>query len=81
MKNLFYGILVFILLMCLFIIFKFDKQLENKKFNNAIVIEKDDDYMLGESLTVKYPDGSIRLELVYQIFYDKYEVGDTIKCK
>ena len=41
-------------------------------------LKKGEDFINGYYMYLKYPKDSIKLERVYQIFYDKYSVGDTI---
>jgi len=77
MKDIFYGLLI-VLIIAFFYINSSVKQLENPRFNNGIVIEKGKDLFSGYYLFIKYGNDSIVKKRVYQIFYDKYSVGDTI---
>lgn len=79
MRNLFYGILSFILLLYISFGFFNDRTLEQDRHKGAVVINKDKDFYYGEQMIFLYPNDSTDLELVYQIFYNKYNVGDTIK--
>ena len=81
MKDLFYGILSFLLIISIYVSVSSEKKFENKEFNNTVVVEKDKDYFFGYQFGVKYPNDSVGWHRVYQIFYDKYNVGDTIKCR
>lgn len=79
MRDIFYGIMCFCLIGILVVLYEEDKTLQESRHIGAVVIEKDNDYILGETMYLKYPNDSIDLECVYQIFYDKYNVGDTVK--
>ncbi len=81
MKDLFYAILIALLLLTIYVGVKNDIQLEDKKFNNLILIEKEHDFLFGYQMTFKHENDSIEWVRVYQIFYDKYNVGDTIHYK
>lgn len=79
MRNLFYGIICFYLLTYITFDFIKDRQTEQENHKTAIVLSKDKHFLLDEYMILKYPNDSTTIELVYQIFYDKYNVGDTIK--
>ena len=79
MKNLFYGILSVILLLYISFGFLKDRTLEQDRHKGAVVIDKDKDFYYGEHMIYLYPNDSTDLDIVYQIFYNKYSVGDTIK--
>lgn len=79
MRELFYGILSFILIIFFLIEIKNPSQLQQSKHNGGVVIEKEDHFFIGYYMNIKYENDSIETEHVYQIFYDRYEVGDTIK--
>jgi len=79
MKNLFYGILSVILLLYISFGFFNHRPLEQDRHKGAVVIDKENDFYYGEQMIFLYPNDSTDLEIVYQIFYDKYNVGDTIK--
>jgi hypothetical protein len=80
MKDVFYGIVSALLILIMWAGIKYDKQLEQPKYNGAVVVEKSDDFIYGLIMYMKYENDSIISERVYQIFYDKYSVGDTINC-
>ncbi len=81
MKELFYGIISFLLLITIYVAVSSEKKFESKEFNNTVVVEKYNDYIFGYQYGVKYPNDSVGWHRVYQIFYEKYNVGDTIKCR
>ena len=80
MKDVFYGIVSTLIILIVYTGYKKDKQLEQPKYNGAVVIEKSDDFIFGLAMSMKYDNDSIIIDRVYQIFYDKYSVGDTIDC-
>jgi hypothetical protein len=49
------------------------------QYKNAIVIDKNDVYFLGSIMTVKLNNDSIVEFRCYDIIFNKYNVGDTIK--
>lgn len=79
MKDLFFGILSFFLIAAFAAIASSNRYLQEPKHDGGIVIEKSEGIILGYFFHIKYGKDSIDMELVYEIFYDKYEVGDTIK--
>lgn len=79
MKDLFYGLLSSMIILVFIVGMTYEKQLEQPKHKGAVVIEKDDVFLYGFSLCIKYDNDSIVLLRAYQVFYDKYNVGDTIK--
>ncbi|MEY2701921.1 MAG: hypothetical protein RLY43_554 [Bacteroidota bacterium] len=78
MKDAFYGILIVVFLLMIWAIQKNPKSELEPRHSGAVIIEKGDDFVNGYYMYLKYPKDSIKLERVYQIFYDKYSVGDTI---
>ena len=79
MKDVFYGIASALLILIVWAWIKFDKQVEQPKYNGAVVVEKSNDFIYGFTMYMQYDNDSIIIERVYQIFYDKYNIGDTIK--
>jgi hypothetical protein len=79
MREVFYGILSFLLIGLIFISLKHTQQLQQPKHVGGVIVEKRDDFFLGYRMDIKYSENNIETEFVYQIFYDRYEVGDTIK--
>jgi len=78
MKDAFYGILIVVFLLMIWAIKKNPKAELEPRHSGAVIIEKGEDFVNGYYMYLKYPKDSIKLERVYQIFYDKYSVGDTI---
>jgi len=79
MKELLYGILCFTFFLLLYVKHKYPDQLQQPKHVGGIIVEKRNGFFLGYYMEVKYKEDSIETEFVYQIFYDRYEIGDTIK--
>jgi hypothetical protein len=79
MKNLFYGILNFLLIDLIIVAFKYSEQFQQPKHVGGVVVEKRNDFFLGYYMHIKYSKDNVETETVYQIFYERYEVGDTIK--
>lgn len=52
---------------------------DTTQYINAIVIDKSDCYMLGDIMTVKFNNDSIVEFRCYDIVFDNYKIGDTIK--
>lgn len=80
MKNLFNALLSTILIILYFtIVYSSDKQFESIEYNNTIVVEKQDDIILGKTMFLQISKDTVKQIRVYEIFYNKYNVGDTIK--
>lgn len=79
MKTLFYAILNFILLISLLYGVLSKPTFETEKHRGCVVVGKSYNYLIDYNIQLKYPNDSVDVERVYQIFYEKYNVGDTIK--
>ena len=79
MKNVFYGLLSAIIFITIFGVYNADNHLQEPKHNGGVVVEKNNDPILGYSMYIKYGEDDVELQLVYQCFYERYEVNDTIK--
>jgi len=83
MKDVFYGfLLVFIILFS----YNYEQYIEDnpkqrteKNFHNTILLEKDNDFLSTRISVYDYNNDTIKDFRVYQIIYNKYETGDTIK--
>lgn len=80
MKDFFYILISVLIIFIAYNGYKHEKQFEQKRFNNSIVVEKQDDFIYGLTMYFKYENDSVVSERVYQVFYDKYNIGDTVKC-
>lgn len=80
MKDLFYGLLFILIIFTGYTVIKNSDQktLQTIKHDGYVVIEKENNFLYGYLMTFKYDDNIERIP-VYQIYYEKYEVGDTIK--
>jgi hypothetical protein len=79
MKNLFYGLLCFMILSVFVFYYKTDKT-KPEQYNNHIIYQKGNDFIVGYYFFLKNIDSTnVELVLVYEIDYYKYNVGDTIK--
>lgn len=78
MKNLLSGLISLLIIIFMLFIHRNPKQLDINKYNNAIVIEKQHDPLIGYYMYIIHND-TIKLVRPYQTFYDKYNVNDTIK--
>jgi hypothetical protein len=83
MKDIFYTFLLVII-----ILFSYgyehylddnQKQRTEEKFHNTILLEKYDDFISTRISVYDYNNDTIKEFRVYQIIYNKYETGDTIK--
>ena len=81
MKDLFYGMLVFFFGMLIYILFTADRisVIDTVKYKEAVVIDIDDDFFVGNSITLLLPNGETDIFLSYDIIEYQYNVGDTIK--
>ena len=79
MKDVFYGLLSVILFVTIFGLINADKQFQEPEHNGGVVVEKNDNPILGYVMHIKYDEDNVEFELVYQCFYERYEVNDTIK--
>jgi len=84
MKDLFYGLLSFILLGIMFNAYKEMKKQPNKLYeltniSKSIIIDKNNDLLYGKHFYIKKINSdSIELIRVYGIVYEQYEISDTI---
>ena len=81
MRDVFYGILTFLLIS--FIWYGKDiKKIDNLDHReNGIIINISNDVMFGTYVKTKMPNDIIFGDFVYQIAIKDLEVGDTIKIK
>ena len=84
MKNIFYFIVSFILFIFILGLSDYfhdhpEKIMTDDKFNESIVIEKTDDWISRTIILYYYEIDTIIEYRVYQILYEKYDIGDTIK--
>ena len=47
--------------------------------SKGVLIEKHDDFFVGKTFYIKDENNEVHFELVWEIDYIKYNVGDTIK--
>lgn len=82
MKELFYGILSFWLILITLAIFIVDNVRCDKeklyKYNNMVIVDKGIDFFVSNMLTV-YDVKESHHFICYDIIYNAYEVGDTIR--
>lgn len=79
MRDLFYGILSFLLIGTLYISYTSDRLTNIDKYKGTIVIDKNYTSLVGNTMTFMFDNDSIANEFVYDIVSEKYNVGDTIK--
>ena len=79
MKDVFYGLLSVIIFITIFGLFNAEKQFQKPEHNGGVVVEKNDNPIIGYCMYIKYDEDNVKFELVYQCFYERYEVNDTIK--
>ena len=81
MKDVFYFILSSIIVFALIELAKQDHDiyLQQNIHENCIVIDKYESYLRGNVMTFKTQNDSIIQHRVYDIFYNEYKVGDTVK--
>lgn len=78
MKDFFYGLIIVIFCVIVYDTYKNPLQYDISDFNNAIVIDKESDYFMGDIMYLKYSNDSIVRIRCYDIIFEKYNVGDTI---
>ena len=79
MKDFFYTFAVIIFILIMWDISKHPQRHDLHDIKNVVVIDKDDDFIDGKTLQVKYKNDSIIKIRCYGIVWEKYKVGDTIK--
>ena len=79
MKDLFYSIMTVLIVSMFIYIYKHPITDDVTQYKNATVIDKNDDYLLGSIMTVKFKNDSIVDFRCYDIVFDRYLVGDVIE--
>jgi len=83
MRDAFYGVIFIFTILFLYgygdYNDKHPKQLTEDLFHNTILVEKYDDWISTRISVYDYKNDTIKEFRVYQILYNKYETGDTIK--
>lgn len=79
MKDVFYGLLSVLIFIIFIALYNSDKKFQEPEHNGGVVVEKNDNPILGYVMHIKYEENVVAIELVYQCFYERYEVNDTIK--
>jgi hypothetical protein len=85
MKDLFYFTITAILWFSISVLYNYLEDVDNCIYTkqsiheNCIVIDKYESYLRGNVMTFKTQNDSIVQHRVYDIFYNKYKVGDIVK--
>ena len=79
MKDVFYGFLVVWLVLNMVFIWAIPKISNVEKYNSGVVIDKDNDFLLGNVMRIQFKNDTIKTVRCYDIIFEKYNVGDTIK--
>lgn len=81
MKDLFYGILSFMLIMLFWWTWDYPKELSTQKYKGGIILDKNSDFFIENHMRIlmRGQEDSVIGARFYDIVYDKYQVGDTIK--
>ena len=78
MKDVFYGLLSFIIIATFLFYLKNTPICEFPEELNGVIIEMESDFLTGKTVTVK-TDSTIKTFVCYDILFNELNVGDTIK--
>lgn len=79
MKEVFYGLLCFIIVSSFVYIYKTDRLTSIKKYQDCIIVDIGNDYLLGKYINIMFPSNKVETVLIYEYAIINYNVGDTIK--
>ena len=78
MKDVFYFLLVLLLAGSFFFAWKHDNIYEVPKDIKGVVIDKDENFLIGNVLQILTPDTTVQMFRCYDILFDSLQIGDSV---
>jgi len=81
MRDIFYGILLFLLISLIYTAATTKRYVNLDHRKDGIIIHVSTDYLTGIVVYTQTPDDSIHHDFVYEMAIKDLELGDTIKVR